>query len=227
MKLPILVSVPHAGLEVPPEAQGYVSLTLDDIVADGDGGAAEIYSIGDKVTAFVTTGVARAIVDVNRAEDDIGGDGMIKTRTCWGTPVYGQFPPEHVIAALIEKYYRPYHKRLTRLAAAVRLGLDCHTMAESGPPVSPDPGAPRPFICLGDGHGAFPAKWTRALAANLEQAFGEKVSINDPFSGGYITRVHGTEIPWAQLEFSRTARVPDAEKREKLLAALEAWFKSM
>lgn len=227
MKLPILVSVPHAGVEVPPEAQGYVSLTLDDIVADGDAGAAEVYGIEGDVAAFVTTGVARAIVDVNRAEDDIGGDGMIKTRTCWGTPVYAEFPPESVVGELIEKYYRPYHRRLTQLAKSVRLGLDCHTMAESGPPVSPDPGAPRPLICLGDGHGAFPAKWTRSLSSSLERVFGEKVSINDPFSGGYITRVHGAEMPWAQLEFSRTARVPDAEKREKLLAALEAWFRSM
>lgn len=227
MKLPILVSVPHAGLEIPPEAQGYVSLTLEDIVADGDEGAAEVYRMEGHVAAFVTTGVARAIVDVNRAEDDIGGDGLIKTRTCWEVPVYAEFPPESVIEELIEKYYRPYHKRLSQLAPDVRLGLDCHTMAESGPPVAPDRGAARPLICLGDGNGAFPAQWTRSLVVCLENTFGERVAVNDPFSGGYITKFHGAEIPWAQLEFSRTGRISNHDKRDKLLAALDGWLETL
>jgi N-formylglutamate amidohydrolase len=55
MKLPILISVPHAGLRVPEEAQPYCRLTHEEIVADGDEGATEIYSIADEVVQLVTT----------------------------------------------------------------------------------------------------------------------------------------------------------------------------
>ena len=43
MKLPLLLSVPHAGLQVPPEAASYCVLTPRQIEEDGDEGAAEIY----------------------------------------------------------------------------------------------------------------------------------------------------------------------------------------
>ena len=45
LKLPLLMSVPHAGLMVPPEAQPYCGLALEEIVTDGDEGAAEVYAV--------------------------------------------------------------------------------------------------------------------------------------------------------------------------------------
>ena len=141
MRLPLLLSVPHAGLSVPPEAQPNCILTPKEIEADGDVGAAEIYDLESDVTAFLTTDIARAIVDLNRAEDDRQKDGVVKTHTCWDVPVYDPFPSEQIIEALLEGYYRPYHARLRELATTgVRLGVDCHTMAAEGPPVGPDPG---------------------------------------------------------------------------------------
>ena len=70
MRLPLLLSVLHAGLGVPPEAEAYCALTPEQIAEDGDEGAAEIYDLHSVVTAFHTTDVARAIVDMNRSEDD-------------------------------------------------------------------------------------------------------------------------------------------------------------
>ena len=46
MTLPILMSVPHAGLRVPPEAEPYCRLSTSDLLADSDEGAAEIYDLG-------------------------------------------------------------------------------------------------------------------------------------------------------------------------------------
>ena len=83
MSLPLLLSVPHAGVEVPAEAEAHCILTPAQIAADGDEGAAEIYALADKVEGHITTHVARAIVDLNRAPDDFGPDGVVKTRTCW------------------------------------------------------------------------------------------------------------------------------------------------
>jgi hypothetical protein len=88
-KLPLLVSVPHAGLAIPPEVAALNRLTAQEIAEDGDVGAREIYGeLAPYVAAFVISDIARAFVDLNRAEDDIRKDGVIKTHTCWDVPVY-------------------------------------------------------------------------------------------------------------------------------------------
>jgi formiminoglutamase len=224
VKLPLAISLPHAGLRVPPEAAPHCVLTPEQIAADGDEQAAEIYAIESQVAAFVTSDVARAIVDLNRAEDDRSKDGVVKTHTCWDVPVYHTFPAEEVIEALLERYHRPYHARLSRLATdEVRLAIDCHTMAAHGPPVGPDPGAERPRVCLSNADGTCPQAWIEALAECFERAFDAPASINEPFTGGYITRRHAAEMPWVQLELSRAPFVPPAAKRECVLAALRDW----
>jgi formiminoglutamase len=221
MSLPLLVSMPHAGLLVPAEVEELCILTRQQIIEDGDEGAAEIYSLGEEVEQLVTSDVARAVVDLNRAESDRRRDGVVKTHTCWDVPVYRQALPEELIDVLLERYYRPYHRRLTRLAGSgVIAGIDCHTMAAVGPPVGPDPGVPRPFICLSNGDGTCPQEWLVRLAACLSESFDEQVSLNHPFTGGFITRSHSTELPWIQLELSRGSRMSRSRQRDRLVVAL-------
>lgn len=226
--MPLLISVPHAGLDVPPEARSYCVLGERQIAEDGDEGAAAIYAIEDEVCAFVTTEVARAIVDLNRAEDDRGKDGVVKTHTCWDVPVYGQALPAEVAETLLSRYYRPYHARLTALAGTdLLLAIDCHTMAAYGPPVGPDPGVERPWVCLSNADGTCPAEWMRMLASCFEQAFDHEVSINHPFRGGFITRSHAAEMPWVQLELSRAPFMNDTDKRTRVLDALGTFLSSV
>jgi formiminoglutamase len=224
MTLPILLSVPHAGLEIPPEAKAYCCLTREQIAKDGDEGAAEIYDLRDQVAAFASTSIARAIVDQNRARSDRRTDGVVKTHTCWNEPVYHSFPPEEVIDRLLDQYYEPYHQQLrSQFSAEVRLGVDCHTMAAVGPPIGPDTGSSRPVVCLGDNHGAtLPAGWMDQLAACFRQVFEKKtdVTVNQPFSGGYITQTHGKQHPWVQLELTRDPKLSTRQKRARVLAAL-------
>lgn len=226
-RLPLLLSVPHAGLEVPREAVPYCRLTPADIEADGDGGAAEIYDVKDRVAAFQTTRVARAIVDLNRAEDDRRPDGVVKTLTSWEVPVYETFPPENVVETLLARYHRPYHEglRVEARREDVLLGVDCHTMAAEGPPIGPDPGVARPAVCLSDGAGTCPRAWIEELAAcfrdGLASRPGLEVTINRPFTGGHVIRSHAHELPWIQLELSRGPFLTPAEKRAVVLAALE------
>ena len=222
MKLPILVSVPHAGLRIPPEVETYCQLSHEEIVADGDEGAAEIYAIQDEAAAFVTTDVARAIVDMNRVEDDRRPDGVVKTHTCWDVPVYNPFPPSHVVDRLLSAYYRPYHRLLTKNAAGnIRCGIDCHTMAAVGPPIGPDAGRKRPSVCLSDGNGTtFPTSWMRQLVMSFSKVFECDIAMNKPFRGGYITRSHSNEMPWIQLELSRCPFLTTAEKRRCVIASL-------
>jgi formiminoglutamase len=224
MTLPILVSVPHAGLEMPDEIEGLNLLTPEQIAEDGDEGAGRIYDLERDVEAFVTTEVARAFVDMNRAPDDIRRDGVVKTHTCWDVPIYRRPLSGAVVEILIERYYHPYHQRLTELAAeGVIAGIDCHTMAAVGPPVGPDPGVERPAICISNGDGTCPREWLGALAMCLGRSLGKEVAINHPFTGGFIIRSHATELPWIQLEFSRAPFLSLLEKRVRLLTALQGW----
>lgn len=224
MNLPLLISVPHVGLCVPPEVERHCVLSAREIAEDGDVGAREIYNIETVVAGFVTTDVARAIVDMNRAEDDRRADGIVKTHTCWNVPVYRQFPDERIVTELLDRYYRPYHRRLTELAArGVRLGIDCHTMAAVGPPIGPGAGVERPAICLSNADATCSDEWIDSLARCFEQAFDHSVSINEPFKGGYIISTHAAELPWVQLELSRAPFISNSQKRKLVVDALREW----
>jgi len=224
VRLPLLVSVPHAGTRVPEEVAPWLALSSAEVARDGDEQAADIYGpLRDRVTAFVSADVARAFVDVNRAEYDRGKDGVVKTHTCWDVPVYQGSLPEEIVERLLERYYRPYHARLSDLSRSVVAGLDCHTMAAVGPPVGPDPGRERPRACVSNADGTCPPAWLQALTRCLETKLGPEVRMNDPFKGGFITRAHASEIPWVQLELSRAPFATVRRKRDAVARALEAW----
>lgn len=230
MKLPLLVSVPHAGEEVPPEVKDICILRRDDILVDRDEGAREIYAVlQDTCEAFVTTDIARALVDLNRAPDDIGGDGVIKSHTSWNVPVYSSFPDRPLIRTLLQRYHEPYHEKLSANGAGqrIKLGIDCHTMAAVGPPVAPDPGRERPMVCLSNANGTCPPEWIECLADAFAGIFHDTVTINNPFRGGYITRSHAAEKFWLQIEISRTQTYTSEYKRNGLMQALDIFCGSV
>lgn len=208
MTLPLLISLPHGGLTVPARLKENCLLSDEQIIKDGDEFASTIYTpLQQQVAAYITTDIARAVLDMNRAEGDIRKDGIVKTHTCWEEPVWKEPLNEEETRWLIETYHRPYHQSLTAQAQRpeqLLLAIDCHTMAAFGPPVGPDPGQERPNVCLGNVNGtSCPDAWLTILQSALQQHFPGEVTINHPFSGGYISQAHGKEMPWLQLELSR------------------------
>jgi formiminoglutamase len=125
------------------------------------------------VEAFCTSGIARAIVDMNRAVDDFRKDGVIKTHTCYDVRVYKEFPSRKLIEQLLTKYYHPYHQKLERLTNTenIVVGIDCHTMAAVGPPIGPDAGKSRPLVCLSNADGTCPDDWLTELAQCFQNVF--------------------------------------------------------
>ena len=221
--LPLLMSIPHAGVRVPPEVAHGCLLSPAQIAADGDEHAAAIYDIGAEMRHCVTTDIARAVVDLNRAEDDRRPDGVVKTHTCFNEPVWREPLGERVVETLLARHYRPYHARLSELAGkGVLLAVDCHTMLAVGPPIGPGPGQQRPRVCLGNADGACPDAWMACLERSFREQFGPHVTVNEPFRGGFITRSHADEMPWVQLELSRAPFASDADKRRRVLRALRA-----
>ncbi|MFT5527427.1 MAG: N-formylglutamate deformylase [Pirellulaceae bacterium] len=229
MTLPCLVSLPHAGTEIPNEVADINLLTPEQIVKDGDVGAAQIYQLRERVEHFVTTDIARAYVDMNRAIDDFRDDGVVKTVTCWQEPIYSKPLASETVQQLLSRYYADYHAALEKAYSdEIVLGVDCHTMAAFGPPIGPDPGRPRPMICLGDANGqTLPSGWMDALSECFSTAFQLPAARNVPFSGGYTTRHHGKSRPWVQVEISRCPSLSWEEKRLRVREALDAFFRHL
>jgi formiminoglutamase len=226
MKLPLIVSVPHAGTVIPPEVRDICLLTRDDIIEDSDKGAGVIYGPFEKeATKFITASVARTIVDLNRPEDDMGPDGVVKTHTVWMKRVYNCSLTDEIVRLLLDRYWRPYHEALTNFSESseAALGVDCHTMVEVAPPIGPDPGSRRPLISIANADGTCPNEWLKGLAMSIESTFGAEVEINKPFKGRYIIRSHSREIPWLQIEISRGDFMSEEEKAKCMHEALSIW----
>ncbi|BCS95118.1 hypothetical protein DSLASN_07500 [Desulfoluna limicola] len=223
--LPIALSLPHAGLDTPPEVRHLSLLSPEDIQKDGDEGSRDMaMRLCPYVGDFSEATVARAFVDLNRKEGDLSRDGIVKTHTCWDVPIYNKPLPPGVIDTLITTWHRPYHARLSQFARqpALRLALDLHTMAEKAPPISEDAGTRRPRLCLGNAHhSASPKAWIETLAELAARYVDPEVHINTPFSGGWITRCHGREMPWIQVEVSREPWVSWEEKGEAILELMQ------
>jgi N-formylglutamate deformylase len=216
--LPVLLSIPHGGTEIPEELKERICIDPFDLFEDGDAFTREIYHLQNRVTDVVTTDIARAFVDLNRSTDDMppqNPDGLIKSMTCFQKPIYiqGKEPDNSLTNTLIERYYLPYHSRIREIIKqeTILLALDCHSMAAEAPAIAPDAGKKqkRPLLCLGNVHEkSCPGKTVEKLSECFCRAFSLKrseVSINRPFSGGYITRAYGRNpVPWVQVELNRS-----------------------
>ena len=224
-KLPLLISVPHGGYGVPHDLQSDLLLKYTDIFPDSDPYTRSIYAFKNEVFYYQDADIARAIVDLNRREDDLppyNRDGVIKSHTILGTKIYrnGAQPNARKITELLRRYYYPYHQKITENLGDSDLlcGLDCHSMLEFPPGENNQNVDQRPFMCLsnnGDENGdgredeiTCPPYLLHLLADCLRQEFpeeSESILLNTPFKGGHISLAHSKKIPWIQIELNRSA----------------------
>jgi formiminoglutamase len=216
-RFPVLLPIPHGGTEVPKEIRDRVVISPKDQFENSDACTQEIYGLGNEVMVQVQSQIARVYVDMNRAEDDRppqNPDGIVKTQTCHGKTVYrpGQELDDSWTRRILDTNYFPYHQSIAAALtghADLQLAIDCHSMEKVAPVISPDPGQPRPLICLGNNHGkSCPPEMANRLAACFREGFGlekKDVVLNKPFAGGYVTRTYGKgALPWVQVEMNRS-----------------------
>jgi len=155
--------------------------------------------------------VSRLVCDVERFEDDRmeemadRGMGVCYTSNSFGEPLREVSAEER--SEIIERYYRPHHRRLTEAVAAElettgsALVVDCHSFPATPLPCNLNQHTPRPDICIGTDSFHTP----RDLQEDAEEYFnscGYTVAIDNPFSGTLIPmeyyrkdrRVHGIMI---------------------------------
>ncbi len=218
---PLLISIPHGGDQLPAEVAGKIRLEMNDLLEDSDAFTLAIYHIGDAALRVIAARILRAMVDPNRAPDDLppaNPDGVIKSHTCYGKKIYKDHyeQDEVLIAQLLKNYYDDYHDQIKRAITHedVKIAFDCHSMASHAPDIAPDPGMDRPVINLGNYHGkACDDHTTWLLAEAFRVIFHlqpHHITVNKPFAGGYITRTYGMHpIPWIQIEMNRCLFLDD------------------
>lgn len=198
---PLILSIPHAGTDIPKEFDGvFVSNWLAR--RDTDWHLPTLYSFAEALDATIlTANVSRSVIDVNRDPSGISlypgqtTTGLCPTETFDGDPLYRGVPPSAAeIARRRDKYFAPYHAALqgeiTRLRARhKRIALyDCHSIRGEIPRLFPGL-LPQFNIGTNDGTTCAPELEAGVVAACAVPGFTHV--LNGRFKGGWITRHYG------------------------------------
>jgi N-formylglutamate deformylase len=125
----VIVEAPHPGLLVPAECLAEMVLPAHAIGRDADLYVDALYQDApDAGASLLTTPFSRYVVDLNRSEEDVDASSVLGVRTLTRAPrgilwtLSGEREPvlaEPLLKASftrrLERYYRPYHQRLSEL----------------------------------------------------------------------------------------------------------------
>lgn len=199
---PLVVSVPHAGIEIPPDVErGLASGWLAR--KDTDWWVDRLYDFAGSLGATVIrTAVSRTVIDVNR--DPSGASlypGQATTDLCPLTTFDAESlwqprraPDAAEVDRRREAFFAPYHAsvraEVDRLRAVhpVVVLYDCHSIRSQVPRLF-EGTLPHFSIGTNDGASADPGLARVVEAACTDQRF-TRVT-NGRFRGGYITRHYG------------------------------------
>ena len=146
-RTPLVLSLPHAGTELPRELEGrLVSTWLAR--KDADWWIDRLYDFAVELDAtVVSTTLSRTVIDVNRDKDDVplyhglAGTTLCPTTTFDGETLYrdGQTPEDSEIIGRRARWYDPYHLALDGEVARLRADhpkvvvYDCHSIRSRVP----------------------------------------------------------------------------------------------
>lgn len=216
--IPLLVSIPHTGTEVPAEIRArFASDTVAEL-PDTDWHQHLLYDFVPALGArTIFARYSRYVIDLNRPADARplypGRDetGLVPLSTFASEPIYqtGKEPDAAEIAARTDRYWRPYHEALEHELAALvqRFGFAClwdaHSITSCVPRFFD---GELPALMLGDVDGSSAAPAAAAAVLEIQRNSSYSCQPNAPFKGGYITRRHGApaqRVHALQLEMSQ------------------------
>jgi N-formylglutamate amidohydrolase len=208
MRLPFVVSVPHGSFQIPEDIRDSMALTQREILESTDLGAREVFT-QLPVTVALWSRWSRLVVDLNRDFRQRDPKGVVPEVDYYGRDIYQEDcrPGETEVERRLKVYYWPYHNRLKEAIEnpEIKVLFDCHSLVGIGPSGAPDPLQWRKDIVLGNngnpsgepdpalGHTACPAEALQMMKEEFINA-GFSVSINQPYSGGFITAHYGPEL---------------------------------
>lgn len=223
--LPLLVSMPHAGLGLTPTVRhGLVPAARS--LPDTDWHIPRLYEfVAGMGASVVAAEYSRFVIDLNRPDDDAplyagATTGLFPATLFDGQPLFedGRAPGAEERAGYLDTIWRPYHRtlrdELERLRDAFGYALlwDAHSIRAHIPHLFD---GTLPDFNLGTFNGA---SCDPALAERLEsvcaQAPGYRHVLNGRFKGGHITRHYGDpaqHVHAVQLELAQRTYMEEVE----------------
>lgn len=202
----IVLHVPHSATRIPSDVRQQIVLDdeqlADELLCMTDWYVDELFSLPPSEALAVVYPVSRLVCDPERFECDAlepmarRGMGVIYT----ATHDLGELRPPATAAQredLLERYYRPHHRRLTEAVAQVLrnegacLIVDSHSYPSLPLPYQLDQGPAksqareRPAICLGTDDYHTPLALRAAALAAFCAGF-NSVVCDEPFSGALV-----------------------------------------
>ena len=214
---PLLISVPHAGTEIPDELRAsYAAEALE--LPDTDWHVDRLYAFAaDLGAGLLVACESRYVIDLNRPSDDAqmypgaNNTELCPTRSFAGDTLYvnGSTPDTAERARRIAAYWQPYHDALAQALERVRtvhghvVLLDAHSIKSELPWLFE---GTLPHFNLGTAGGSSCRPALRdELAAALASDPGFSSVVDGRFKGGQITRSYGrpeTGVQAVQLELA-------------------------
>lgn len=218
--LPLLVSIPHAGTEVPEVIRDRMTSAGRDL-PDTDWYVDQLYEFAMGMGASVIKArYSRYVVDLNRSPDSAAlyesspTSPVCASTTFGGDDIYlpGKAPQSAEVSARVQQYWRPYHNRLSEELHRIRsqhgfaLLWDAHSIASEVPGLFA--GVLPEFNFGTRNDAACPADIGNALLRAVEDDGRYSAVLNGRFTGGYITLNYGQpaqRVCAVQLELAQRA----------------------
>jgi len=225
---PLIISIPHAGTYYPKEFLKYKSIDLKKLkIMEDFKTDTFIDKINLNLADILIAECSRAVVDLNRSRqslDDSMFNSKIKTTPheevlliksglgvipskCYTEEIFKSKLPNFYISKMLEKYYDPFHKKLSKRINYLKskFGVVYLIDIHSTPTLSNN-NKNFPDVIIGDNFGKSSEENFKNDLINHFKNLGLRLSINSPYSGGYITRSYGKKdknINVIQLEISK------------------------
>lgn len=239
---PLLVTIPHSGENIPPEAKWLSKLDETLLMYDVDRYVDELYapSLQALRIAWVKTEWHRYACDLNRLASDVDAGSVIGSlnprgtfprglhwsMTTKGEPLMPRPISIDQHRAIVETCLAPFHDAVARVASVVNPArtaaaplyhLDLHSMPSFGTHEHRDPGEWRADLVISnqDGKSSSPEFFEMVCTAGRAQGF--DVRPNWPYKGGRITEVYGRPSEgWQtiQIELNRKLYMNEATKHK-------------
>lgn len=218
--IPVLIAVPHAGRAYPAglvermRHPGQAALRLEDRHVDALGRAVAAAT----GAALLVAEAPRALIDLNRAADDIDWDMVAQDHGTGRVPDRQALPSRRVrsglglfprrlpgigelwrrrmeateVQARLDGVHAPYHAALAAALARIRARWGAALLIDlhSMPSLEPSGGVPGPSFVVGDRFGATCAGIVIAEAFAWFGRSGESAAHNRPYAGGYVLERH-------------------------------------
>ena len=225
---PLIISIPHAGSYYPKEFLKYKSIDIKKLkIMEDFKTDTFIDKINLNLADIFIAECSRAVVDLNRSRqslDDSMFNSKIKTTSheevlliksglgvipskCYTEEIFKSKLPNFYISKMLEKYYDPFHKKLSKRINYLKskFGVVYLIDIHSTPTLSNN-NKNFPDVIIGDNFGKSSEENFKNDLINHFKNLGLRLSINSPYSGGYITRRYGKKdknINVIQLEISK------------------------